>query len=248
MADNNGIQTGQVVLVTGAGKGIGRQTAAQLAREGNHVVINYFSSEKAAQKTLDIIVENNGQASLLRFDVTDQDACQKAIKSIIATHGKIDILVNNAGCRADRLLAMMPPNAWQQVMDTNLNGFYNVTKPVVKNMIKNRYGRIVNVTSASGQMGNAGQVNYSASKAGLIGATKALSREVANRNITVNAVAPGFIDTGMLDGLDVDQICQTIPANRIGTPQDVAHAISFLCSPKSGYVTGQVLGVNGGLI
>ena len=146
------------------------------------------------------------------------------------------------------MLAMMKKDAWQNVIDANLTGFYNVTKPVVKNMLKNRFGRIVNVVSAAGQMGNAGQVNYSASKAGLIGATKALAREIGNRNITVNAVAPGFIETQMLDGMNLDVIIDGIPAKRLGKPEEVAHATAFLCSKKAAYVNGQVIGVNGGMI
>jgi 3-oxoacyl-[acyl-carrier protein] reductase len=156
--------------------------------------------------------------------------------------------VNNAGIRADTLLAMMKESFWEKVMDTNLNSFYNVTKPVVKNMLKNRFGRIVNVASTAGQMGNSGQVNYSASKAGLIGATKALAREVGSRNITVNAVAPGFIETGMLDGTHLEKIMDSIPAGRLGQPQEVAHTVSFLCSRDAGYVNGQVIGVNGGMV
>ncbi len=224
----------QVAMVTGAGRGIGREIAIQLAGQHTFVFINYLSNESAAQKTLDIIIANKGQGQLLPFDVTDQKKSQDAIKSIVQKKGSIDILVNNAGLRNDKLLAMMKQDAWQKVIDTNLTGFYNVTKPVVKNMIKNRFGRIVNITSTAGQMGNAGQVNYSASKAGLIGATKALAREIGNRHITVNAVAPGFIETEMLEGINIDKISETIPAKRIGTPKDVAHTILFLCSKNAG--------------
>ncbi len=237
-----------IALVTGAGKGIGRAIAVALARTGSFVYINYLSDQEAARQTLDLILANNGQGTLLGFDVADTDAAQAAVKTIISDKQQVDILVNNAGIRQDRLMAMMKPQAWQAVMDANLNGFFNVTKPVVKNMLKHRSGRIINITSASGQTGNPGQVNYSASKAGLIGASMALAREVANRNITVNAVSPGFIETDMTGGLDYDAIAQTIPAGRLGQPEEVADLVVFLCSPNAGYINGQVIGVNGGLI
>ena len=156
--------------------------------------------------------------------------------------------MNNAGIRDDMLMVWMKQDNWQRVLDTNLTGFYNVTRLVVKNMLSKRSGRIVNVASTSGQMGQGGQVNYSASKAGLIGATKALSREIAKRSITVNAVAPGFIETEMLDGLPMDEIKKTIPAGRLGTAEDVAAAVVFLCSKEAGYITGQVIGINGGMV
>ena len=238
----------QVALVTGAGRGIGKAIAIALAKCQIFVYVNYLANKASAQRTLEEIHTQNGQGDLLQFDITSLEESQKAVKTIIQEKEKIDILINNAGIRDDKLLAMMKKDAWQKVMDTNLTGFYNITKPVVKNMLKNRFGRIVNVTSAAGQIGNPGQVNYSASKAGLIGATKALAREVGNRNITVNAVAPGFIETQMLDGMDLDRIIDTIPAKRLGKPEEVAHAIAFLCSKKAAYVNGQVIGVNGGMI
>jgi len=238
----------QIALITGAANGIGRAVALALAGRGVFVYINYLSDTESAEKTLEQIIKAKGQAEPMPFDVTDCHACKHAVKTIIKEKKRIDILVNNAGTRNDSLMAMMGQEAWQNVMDTNLTGFYNVTKPVVKHMIKNRFGRIVNMASAAGQTGNPGQVNYSASKAGLIGATKALAREVAKCNITVNAVAPGFIETRMLDGIDTEKIISTIPAQRIGTPEEVAHAVDFLCSEKSGYINGQVIGVNGGMI
>ncbi len=155
--------------------------------------------------------------------------------------------MNNAGIRDDMLLAWMKSENWQQVMETNLTGFFNVTKPVVKKMLSKRRGRIINIASTSGQMGQSGQVNYSASKAGLIGATRALAREIAKRNITVNAVAPGFIDTEMVDGLPLEEITHSIPAGRLGKPEEVAAVVTFLCSPDAGYITGQVIGINGGI-
>ena len=238
----------QVALVTGAGRGIGKAIAIALAKRQIFVYVNYLSNKASALKTLKEINSGNGQGDLLRFNVTSQEESQEAVKTIIQEKNKIDILINNAGIREDKLLAMMKKEAWQKVIDTNLTGFYNVTKPVVKNMLKNRFGRIVNVTSTAGQTGNPGQVNYCASKAGLIGATKALAREVGSRNITVNAVAPGFIETQMLDGMDIDRIIDTIPAKRLGKPEDIAHIIAFLCSNKAAYINGQVIGVNGGMI
>lgn len=241
-------QTQKIALVTGAGKGIGRAVALSLAGQGIFVYINYLSDRTSAARTLEDIEAANGQGALLPFDVTRFEDSKKAVQAILKDKGVIDILVNNAGIRKDGLLAMMTEDSWQAVIQTNLTSFYNVTKPVVKQMLKNRSGRIVTVTSAAGQMGNAGQVNYSAAKSGLIGATKALAREVGNRNITVNAVSPGFIETRMLEGMDMDRILDGIPAKRLGRPEEVAHAVAFLCSDKAAYINGQILGVNGGLV
>jgi 3-oxoacyl-[acyl-carrier protein] reductase len=238
----------KIALITGAGKGIGRAIAVALAGQGAFVYINYLSDKASADQTLEEIKACNGQGALLPFDVTRSEDSKKAVQTILKDKGALHILVNNAGIRNDGLLAMMKEDSWQSVINTNLTGFYNVTKPVVKQMLKNRSGRIVTVTSAAGQMGNAGQVNYSAAKSGLIGATKALAREVGNRNITVNAVSPGFIETRMLNGMDMDRIIDTIPAKRLGRPEEVAHAVAFLCSDKAAYINGQILGINGGLI
>jgi 3-oxoacyl-[acyl-carrier protein] reductase len=245
MTENN---NKPIALVTGASRGIGRAIALHLARMKTFVFINYLSNRDEAQKTETQILESGGRAALLPFDISDMKASQEAVKTIVQSQGKIDILVNNAGLRDDRLFAMMKQESWQAILDTNLTGFYNVTKPVVKNMLKNRYGRIVNIASTAGQMGNAGQVNYSAAKSGLIGATRALAREIGNRNITVNAISPGFIETEMIKGVDTGNIAKSIPCGRIGTPEDVAFATGFLCSEQAGYINGQVLGVNGGLI
>lgn len=238
----------KTALVTGAGKGIGSAIAMALAEQGIFVYINYLSDRISAVQTLERITVCHGHGALLPFDVTNSEASKKAVQTIVKDRGKIDILVNNAGIRDDGLLAMMKEGSWQTVINTNLTSFYNVTKPVVKHMLKNRFGRIVNVTSAAGQMGNSGQVNYSAAKSGLIGATKALAREVGNRNITVNAVSPGFIATQMLEGMNMGRILDGIPAKRMGTPEEVAYAVEFLCSDKAAYINGQVLGINGGLI
>ncbi len=239
--------TTEIALVTGAGRGIGRAIALALAASGCFVYVNFLSNTENARQTLDQIREQGGAGSLLPFDVTDREAAQIAVEKIIAEKGKIEILVNNAGIRDDRLLVRMKSESWHRVMDTNLTGFYNVTQPVVKQMMSQRYGRIITLSSASGQAGQAGQVNYSASKAGLIGATMALAKEIARRNITVNAVAPGFIETEMVEGLTLDQIARSIPAGRLGRPEEVASAVLFLSSREAAYITGQVLGINGGL-
>ncbi|MCF6249015.1 MAG: 3-oxoacyl-ACP reductase FabG [Desulfobacula sp.] len=240
--------TDQVALVTGASRGIGKAIAIALARTNRFVYLNFCSNKEKAKETLKEIESLGGKAGLLQFDVTHKKDSEKAIKTIISEKGKIDILINNAGIRDDMLMVWMKKNNWQSVLDTNLTGFFNVTRLAVKNMLPKRFGRIINVSSTSGQMGQGGQVNYSASKAGLIGATKALSREIAKRNITVNAVAPGFIETEMIEGLPIEQIAKTIPAGRFGTPEEVAAAVVFLCSKDAGYITGQVIGINGGIV
>ncbi len=235
-------------LITGASRGIGRAIARRMAGRGMFVYLGFRSNEAAAQNALDEIQNRNGQGALLRFDVTRQTECDTAVAAIIEQRGRLDILVNNAGIREDRLFAMMKKPAWERVMDTHLNGFYHLTRPAVRQMLKQRSGRIINISSAAGQAGNAGQVNYSAAKAGIIGATRALAKEIGSRGITVNAVAPGFIETDMLAGMDLEKIKKEIPAGRLGQPDDVAAVVCFLCSAEAGYVNGQVIGVNGGLI
>lgn len=238
----------QTALITGASRGIGRAIARLLAGRGVFVYLNFRSDEGAAQNTLDDIRNREGRAALLRFDVTRQAECDQAVAAVIEQQGRLDILVNNAGIRDDRLFAMMKKPSWESVLDIHLNGFYHLTRPAVRQMLKQRFGRIVNLSSTAGQAGNAGQVNYSAAKAGIIGATKALAKEIGSRGITVNAVAPGFIDTGMLEGLDSEQLIKQIPAGRLGQPEEVAAVVCFLCSDEAAYVNGQVIGVNGGLI
>ncbi|MFH2057515.1 MAG: 3-oxoacyl-ACP reductase FabG [Pseudomonadota bacterium] len=237
----------QVALVTGASRGIGKAIAKSLADTGRFVYINFHSNIEKAQQTLDEIINDGGKAQLLQFDVTSKEESEKALEQIYDQHGQIDILVNNAGIRDDMLMVWMKKDNWQKVLDTNLNGFFNVTRLVVKRMLSKRWGRIINMTSTSGQTGQAGQVNYSASKAGLIGATQALAKEIAKRKITVNAIAPGFIETEMTQDLPLEQISKAIPAGRFGRPEEVAAAVIFLCSKEAAYITGQVIGINGGV-
>ncbi|MBC2702958.1 3-oxoacyl-[acyl-carrier-protein] reductase [Desulfobacula sp.] len=238
----------QIALVTGASRGIGKAIAKALAKTDRFVYLNFNLNREKADTTLKEIISSGGNGALLQFDVTNQEESEKAIEKIIKEQGKIDILVNNAGIRDDKLMVRMKKTNWQTVLDTNLTGFFNVTRLVVKNMLPKRFGRIINISSTSGQIGQAGQVNYSASKAGLIGATKALSREIAKRNITVNSVAPGFIETEMIKGLSLEKIADTIPAGRLGKPEEVAATVLFLCSKDAGYITGQVIGINGGIL
>lgn len=240
----------RVALISGASRGIGRAVALELAAEKAKVIINYKSSEERAKSVKREIEEMGGDAELLRFDISSPEEVKAALKDLIGKTGRLDILVNNAGLTRDNLLAIMKESEWDDVLDTNLKGTFLLTKAVMRPMIKARWGRIVNMTSVAGQYGNPGQANYSASKAGVIGFTRAVARELAERNITVNAVSPGLIDTEMTDALPPkakEAIISQIPMGRIGTPKDVAQAVSFLVSEYAGYITGQIIGVNGGL-
>jgi Dehydrogenases with different specificities (related to short-chain alcohol dehydrogenases) len=238
--------TKPVALVTGASRGIGRAIALRLARDGDHIVTNFRSNTIEAQATLGLICDNGGSAGLCGFDVADRKATGAALTDLLTKH-TLQALVLCAGIRRDELLVFMDEDQWDNVLSTNLNSFYAVARPVVKHMLLNRSGRIIVISSTSGETGLAGQVNYSAAKAGLIGAVKALALECARRGVLVNAVTPGFIDTGMTDGLNIQEIKGKIPLNRLGTPEEVASAVSFLASPDSSYITGQVIRVNGGV-
>lgn len=236
-------------LVTGGSRGIGRAVAVRLAGEGIPVIVNYTSNQAKAEETAAMIASAGGTAELLRFDVSDTEAVDAALEGWEAAHPDdyIGILVNNAGIRRDSLMIFMQNAQWNSVLDTTLGGFFNVTRRVLKNMLTRRYGRIINISSLSGLKGLPGQSNYSAAKAGLIGATKALAQEVAPRKVTVNCVAPGFISTDMTADLDEKELRKMIPAGRFGKPEEVAALVAFLASEEAAYITGQTVSVNGGL-
>ena len=236
-------------LVTGASRGLGRAVAVALAREGYTIIINYRSGQQAAEETLRLVREAGSDGELLPFDVADHDAASKAIEAWQAAHPAdyIAVLVNNAGIRKDNLMVFMPEEDFHQVIDITINGFFNVTQPLLKPMLVKKWGRIVNMVSLSGLKGLPGQTNYSCSKGGLIAATKALAQEVARKGVTVNAVAPGFIHSDMTQGLDEAELKKTIPANRFGEPEEVADLVAFLASKKAAYITGEVININGGL-
>ncbi len=236
-------------LVTGGSRGIGRAVCVELARRGYYVIVNYVSNEAKAEETLALLREAGGDGELLKFDVADRTGTAAALEGWMAAHpGEyVAVLVNNAGVRRDNLLVWMEDEDWDKVVDTGLGGFYNVTRPLIKPMLLKKSGRIVNIASLSGLKGLPGQCNYSAAKGGVIAATKALAQEVARKGITVNAVAPGFICTDMVDGLDEAELRKTIPAGRFGTPEEVASLVGFLVSPEAAYINGQCIGINGGL-
>ena len=236
----------KTALVTGGSRGIGRACALELAQAGCNVAITYAGNEAKAQETVSELEKLGVKAKAYKFDVKDKEACASAIEEIHKEFETIDILVNNAGITRDNLIIRMSDEEWESVINTNLTGVFNITKPVCKIMMKQRQGAIVNMTSIVGISGNAGQSNYSAAKAGLIGFTKSLAKELASRNIRVNAVAPGFIQTDMTAGLDAEAISQHIPLKRLGQPEDIAKAVKFLALDTT-YVTAQVLGVDGGL-
>jgi 3-oxoacyl-[acyl-carrier protein] reductase len=236
-------------LITGGSRGIGRAICLKMAALGYYVLINYKSNTAEAEETLRLLKENNGDGELMPFDVSAKEQVQQVLGGWIEANeaNAIEVLVNNAGIRDDSLLAWMTDEQWDNVISTNLDSFFYTTRLVLNSMMMNRFGRIINVVSLSGIKGLPGQTNYSAAKAGVIGATKALAQEVGRQGITVNALAPGFIKTDMTEGLDEKELRNQIPVRRFGLPEEVAHAAAFLASADSGYITGQVLSINGGL-
>jgi len=236
-------------LVTGGSRGIGRAVCLKLAELGYPVIINYKSNEDEARHTLELITSIGGEAELLPFDVSVKEDTEKALENWANNNQEayIACLVNNAGIRRDNLLVFMNDCEWKDVIDTNLGSFFYITRKLLKDMLINKYGRIVNVVSLSGIKGLPGQTNYSAAKAGIIGATKALAQEVGRKNVTVNAVAPGFIRTDMTKDLDEKEHRALIPLNRFGEPEEVAEVVAFLASDKASYITGEVISVNGGI-
>ena len=241
---------GQVAVVTGGSRGIGRAICSRLAQGGAEVVVNYAARADAAQQLVDEIKAAGGKASIKGFDVGAESAVEAAFSEIFDSHGRIDLLVNNAGIALDGLIVRTKGESWQKTIDVNLSGAFYCSRAVTKPMMKARRGRIINITSVIGQMGNAGQTAYAASKAGIIGFTKSLARELASRDISVNAIAPGYIQTDMTGALDDatrEAIMSQIPLGRLGTADDVAEAVLFLAGPGGAYITGQVLAVNGGM-
>ena len=241
---------GRVAIVTGSSRGIGRTIAKELALRGAAVVVNYHKSANAADEVVAEIQSTGGQAQAYQADVSNFDESKELVKFATDTFDGLDILVNNAGITRDKLIMMMTEQDWDIVQDTNLKSTFNCSKPAVRYMMRKRYGRIINITSIAGQMGNPGQTNYSASKAGQIGFTKALAREVGTRNITVNAIAAGYVETDIWAGVPEeakDAILSMIPLDRKGETQEIADAVAFLASEQAAYITGQVLGVDGGI-
>ncbi|MGN1263010.1 MAG: 3-oxoacyl-ACP reductase FabG [Prevotella sp.] len=236
-------------LVTGGSRGIGRAVCVKLARMGYNVLINYANNEDEAAATLDAVRTEGSEGELLRFDVSNATQTSETLETWLRSHpdDEVEVLVNNAGIRRDNMMLFIAADEWQQVIDTSLGGFYNVTRHLLQSMLVRRYGRIINMASVSGLRGTAGQTNYSAAKGGLIAATKALALEVARNGVTVNAVAPGFIRTDMTAGLDCKAIAASIPARRLGNPEEVAELVGFLASHEAAYITGETISINGGL-
>jgi 3-oxoacyl-[acyl-carrier protein] reductase len=237
----------KIAIVTGGSRGIGRAIAVELAAHGYQVVITYKTNDEAAVETLRLIREAGGSGEAVKFDVGNAAEAEGAINDLLGRLERIDVLVNNAGVTADGLFLMMPRRDWDAVIDTTLHGFYNMTKPVLRKMLRRKSGSIVSLSSVSALVGNRGQANYAAAKAGLIAASRVLSSEVARLGIRVNVVAPGPVDTEMMRGAPLENIKQMIPMGRIGRPEEVAKVVRFLCSDDASYITGQVVSVNGGM-
>lgn len=240
----------KVVLVTGAGRGIGRAIAIALAEEGAEVIVNYNGSEERAKEVKQTIEENGGKASIYKCNVSDFEACETMIREIVKEHGHLDILVNNAGITKDGLIMKMKEEDFDRVLNVNLKGTFNTIRHSARQMLKQRSGKIINISSVSGILGNVGQANYAASKAGVIGLTKTMARELGSRGITVNAIAPGFVDTEMTEVLSEEireNACKQIILGRFGKPEDIANVAVFLASDKADYITGQVISVDGGM-
>ncbi len=237
----------QIAIVTGGSKGIGRAICVELARAGYYIIINYLRDKKGAEQTLAEVKDAGSQGEIYQFDVRDMAVAEKVVEDIAERLGSIAVLVNNAGIIADGLFMMMSQNNWQSVIDTSLHGFYNMTRPVIEKMVRRRKGAIVSISSASSLMANRGQANYSAAKAGLNGASRAVASEVARLGIRINVVAPGLIETDMIRDVPKDQIKAMIPMARIGKPEEVARVVGFLCSDAASYLTGQIISVNGGM-
>jgi 3-oxoacyl-[acyl-carrier protein] reductase len=239
----------RIALVTGGSRGIGRAISYKLSEMGFHILINYTSNEEQAKITLDTIQQKGGTGELLKFNVADKEQVEVSLTEWIEKNKEsyIEVIVNNAGITKDTAMIWMGDDDWKNVVDISLNGFFYVTRTLLKEMLVKRKGRIINIVSLSGLKGVAGQVNYSAAKAGVVGATRSLAQEVAKRNITVNAVAPGFIKSDMTAELDEKQLKSLIPMNRFGEPEEVAEVVGFLASDKSAYITGEVISINGGL-
>ena len=239
----------RVAIVTGSSQGIGRAIAIELSSLGLKVVVNYSNSKIAAEKVVKNITENGGEAIAVQANVANSEDINKLIDTTLNTFGRIDILVNNAGVTRDKLLLRMKPDDWQTVIDLNLTGVFLCTQAVIKIMLKQKSGRIINISSVVGEVGNPGQANYSAAKAGIFGFTKSVAKEVASRSITVNAIAPGFIDTNMTKDIEKENILQSIPLRRLGTVKEVAGLVKFLAvDPSAAYITGQVINIDGGMV